>query len=122
MVLRRAGGATPDMSAAFDTLRLARSLREKAQFSTEQAEGLADALAEVLQSDLATKADMAMVRADLKSETQGTRAEVRAVELRLEAKIEAAKADLVKWVVGMIGFQTIVLLGAALALARAVAR
>lgn len=110
------------MSAAFDTLRLARSLRDKAQFSTEQAEGLADALAEAMDGDLATKTDIAMVRADLKLETQNTRAEVRAVELRLEAKIEAAKADLIKWVVGMIGFQTIVLLGAALALARAVAR
>ena len=47
---------------------------------------------------------------------------LREVELRLEAKIEATKADLIKWVVGMIGFQTIVLLGAPLALARAVAR
>ena len=92
------------MSAAFDTLRLARNLRDKAQFSAEQAEGVADALAEAMQADLATKADL------------------RESELRLEAKIEAIKTDLIKWVVGMIGFQTIVLLGAALALARAVAR
>ena len=92
------------MSAAFDTLRLARSLRDKARFSAEQAEGVADALAEAMQADLATKSDL------------------REVELRLEAKIEATKADLIKWVVGMIGFQTVVLLGAALALARAVAR
>lgn len=91
------------MSAAFDTLRLARSLRDKAQFSAEQAEGMADAIAEAMQADLATKSDL------------------REVELRLEAKIEASKSDLIKWVVGMIGFQTVVLLGAALALARAVA-
>lgn len=92
------------MSATFDTLRLVRSLRDKAQFSTEQAEGMADALAEAMQGDLATKSDL------------------REVELRLEARIEATKADLIKWLVGMIGFQTIVLLGAALALARAVAK
>ncbi len=76
---------------------------------------MADALAEALQGDLVTKAD-------LTSEVQGVRAALRETELRLEAKIGVTKADLVKWVVGMIGFQTIVLLGAALALARVVAK
>ena len=110
------------MSATFDTLRLARSLRDKAQFTSEQAEGMADALAEAMQGDLATKTDLSAVRADLRSEIQPVRSELRETELRLEAKIEATKADLIKWVVGLIGFQTIVLLGAALTLARAVAR
>jgi len=110
------------MSATFDTLRLARTLRDKAHFSAEQAEGMADAIAEVMQSDLATKADVLAVRSDLTSEMKGIRGELRETELRLEAKIEATKSDLIRWVVGMIGFQTIVLLGAALALARVVAR
>ena len=99
------------MSAAFDTLRLARTLRDNAN-SPEQAEGVADAMAESMQGDLATKAEVLAVRTDL-------RAELREVELSLEARIEVTKADLIKWVVGMIGFQTIVLLGAAPALARA---
>ena len=99
------------MSVAFDTLRLARTLRDKAN-SPEQAEGVADAMAESMQGDLATKAEVLAVRTDL-------RAELREVELSLEARIEVTKADLIKWVVGMIGFQTIVLLGAAPALARA---
>ncbi|WP_237477070.1 DUF1640 domain-containing protein [Lichenibacterium dinghuense] len=103
------------MSAVFDPLRLARNLQDKARFSPEQAEGVADAFAEAMQGDLA-------IKADLKSEIQSVRGELRETELRLEAKIETIEADLVKWVVGMIGFQTIVLLGAALALARAVAR
>lgn len=103
------------MSATFDTLRLPRSLRDKAQFTSEQAEGMADALSEAMQGDLVTKTD-------LRSEVQSVRAELRETELRLEAKIEVTKADLIKWVIGMIGFQTIVLLGAALALARAVVR
>ncbi len=120
------------MSATFDTLRLARTLRDKAHFSSEQAEGMADALSEAMQGGLATKVDLSSVqnvlttevqtvRTELKGDIQTVRAELREVELRLEAKIEASKSDLIKWVVGMIGFQTIVLLGAALALARAMA-
>jgi hypothetical protein len=42
----------------FDTLKLARSLREKAKFPSEQAEGVADALAEAFQSEIATKSDL----------------------------------------------------------------
>ncbi len=110
------------MSAAFDTLRLARTLRDKAHFTTEQAEGMADAMAEALQGDLATKADLAAVRTDIASVRTDLRGEIRETELRLEAKIEATKSDLIKWVVGMIGFQTVVLLGAALALARVVTK
>ena len=76
---------------------------------------MADAIAEAMQGDFVTKTAF-------KSESQGVRAELREIELRLKAKIEAMKADLIEWVVGMIGFQTIVLLGAALALDRAVAK
>jgi hypothetical protein len=107
------------MSAAFDTLRLARTLRDKAKFSPEQAEGLADAMAEAMQGDLATKAEVLAVKTDVLAVRTDLRAELREVELRLGARIEATKADLIKWVVGMIGFQTIVSLGAALALDRA---
>lgn len=74
----------------FDTLRLSRTLRDKGHFTTEQAEALAEALAEAGQDDLATKADLA----------------------RLEAKLAETKADILKWVVGAIGFQTLVILGA----------
>ena len=42
----------------FDTLKLARALREKAKFASEQAEGVADALAEAFQSEIATKTDL----------------------------------------------------------------
>jgi hypothetical protein len=41
---------------AFDTLKLARALREKAKFTPEQAEGVADALADVMTgAELVTK-------------------------------------------------------------------
>jgi hypothetical protein len=41
----------------FDTLKLARSLREKAKFAQEQAEGVA-ALAGAFQDEIATKTDL----------------------------------------------------------------
>ncbi len=99
------------MSVAFDTLKFAQTLREKAKFTPEQAEGLSEAFAQASADQLATKSDIADLRSDL-----------RATELRLEAKIEtatlAAKAEILKWMFGTMGFQTIVILGAVLALNR----
>lgn len=86
---------------ALDTLKLARSLREKAKLSPDQAEGFADAIAEALQGDLATKAD------------------VNEAKLELKAEIERTKSELVKWTLGAIGFQTVAIFGAVLTLARA---
>ncbi|ADH89451.1 conserved hypothetical protein [Ancylobacter novellus DSM 506] len=43
----------------FDTLKLARTLREKAHFTAEQAE--ADALADAFQDRVATKDDLALL-------------------------------------------------------------
>jgi hypothetical protein len=84
----------------FDTLRLSRTLRDKGHFTTEQAETLAEALSEASQNDLATKADIA----------------------QLEAKLAETKADILKWMVGAIGFQTLVILGALVSLARIFAK
>lgn len=58
------GGATyiPEMGAIpFDTLKLARTLRDKAHFTAEQAEGVADALADAFQDRVATKDDLALL-------------------------------------------------------------
>ncbi len=69
-----------------------------------QAEVLADEQTRLIDERLATKTDL------------------RETELRLEAKIEttilAAKSEILKWMFGAIGFQTIVILGAILALSR----
>jgi RNA-binding protein YhbY len=78
---------------AFDTLKFARTLRDKAKLSSEQAEGLADAMAEALQGDLVTKAD-------------------------LRAELAETRAEIVRWVAGLIGFQTLAIIGAVVALAR----
>lgn len=106
--------------AAFDTLRLARSLREKAKLSPEQAEGFADAMAEMMQGDLATKSDIGEVKADARDNRTELEARIREAELRLEKQMEASKAEILKWMFGTIGLQTLAILGAVLALARVV--
>ncbi|WAC25976.1 hypothetical protein [Ancylobacter sp. SL191] len=45
----------------FDTLKLARTLRDKAHFTAEQAEGVADALADAFQDRVATKDYLALL-------------------------------------------------------------
>ncbi|MFL9827746.1 DUF1640 domain-containing protein [Rhodoplanes sp. SY1] len=111
--------------ATFDSLKFARALREKAKMSAEQAEGFADAVSEAIQSDLASKADVTAVRrdlADVETRLDGrikeTEQRIKETELRLEAKIEASKAEILKWMFGTIGFQTLISLGAVLALSR----
>lgn len=42
----------------FDTLKLARSPRDKAKLAPEAAEGVADALSEAFQDEIATKTDL----------------------------------------------------------------
>jgi hypothetical protein len=112
----------PAMSAvAFDTLKLARKLRDGAQMSQEQAEGVADALAEAMSgAELATKGDLRELElkidarfeavdgrfdaVDARFEALGERIERRAAES--EAKIESVKSDLQRWLL-LIGVSTI---------------
>ena len=74
--------------------------RDKGHFTPEQAEAFAEALGEAAHDDLATTTDLA----------------------KLEAKIAEVKADILKWVVCAIGFQTIVILGAPVSLVRIFAK
>ena len=129
------------MSAvAFDTLKFAQTLRDKAKFTPEQAEGLSEAFAQASADQLATKSDITDLRTDVKADIADLRtavkidiadlrtelkvdiadlrSDLREAELRLETKIEATKADILKWMFGTIGFQTIVILGAVPALSR----
>ena len=93
----------------FDTLRLSRTLRDKGGFTPEQAETLAEALGEAQHGDLATKDDLAAVQAAL---------EVKIGHLATKAELAEVKADILKWIVGAIGFQTIVIVGALSTLVR----
>ncbi len=124
----------------FDTLRLAQALRG-ANFTPEQAEGAARAIADAAQTDLATKGDLHEVKAELKAEIATLRTDMTAefvsvrnemttefgsvraeiASSRAEWKIEAAgiraemrdmKAELLKWIIGAVGLQTVVIIGA----------
>ncbi len=117
---------------AFDTLAYARRL-EVAGFSRQQAETLAEEQAKLMDDRLATKADIEALRLATKADIEAlrlanktdiealklaTNAGIREAELRLEGKIETVKADILKWIVGTIGIQTIVIVGAIMALVR----
>jgi hypothetical protein len=101
---------------AIDTLKVAKRLQE-AGFSEPQAEAVVAAVREGSENaDLATKRDLTdfdvALRRDLadldvalRSEISGLRtelkAEMREMELRLEVKIEAAKADVMNRMVAL---------------------
>ena len=89
-------------SVAFDTLKLARQL-EAAGFSHKQAGDTAEALAEAFLGTIVTKADV----------------EDMATKSFVAVQIAEAKAEIIKWLFGLIGVQTIVLLGALFALLHA---
>jgi hypothetical protein len=104
-------------AVAFDTLKFVEKL-EAAGVPHAQAKATAEAFAEATSQELATKADLALLRADLDLVRSQLETKIDKVELRLEAKIEATKSEIVKWQFGTIGFQTLVILGAVLALAK----
>ena len=120
----------------FDALKFARTLRDGGGFTAEQAEGLSDAIADAMAGEVVGRADLkatetalhheiAALRAELKADIAELRAELKGdiaalrTDMRgLEAKIEAARSDTIRWVVGLMGFQTITIIGAAVVLAR----
>jgi hypothetical protein len=97
----------------FDTLRVSRTLRDKGHFTLEHAEALAEALGGATQGDFATKSDLAEVKLDLKNDN-----DIGASQ----TEIAETKTDILKWVIGAIGFQTIVILGALVTLAKIFAK
>src|SRR5712691_7993557 len=82
------------MSAApFDTLKLARALRDKAGFSQEHAEAAADAFAEVVAEQVATKQDVRDVRAEIEALRTEMRAEFAAVRAEMRTEFAAVRAE-----------------------------
>ena len=88
---------------AFDTHRFVKRLTEGG-FTEKQAETLAEEQVALLNTNLATKADIANVEAGLKADIAkveaGLKAEIARVEAGLKTEIEAVKADLLKWMFG----------------------
>ena len=87
---------------------MARKLRDTAHMTQEQAEGIADALAEAMSgAELATKGDIATIQGDIK-EAEG----------RLETKIIEVKADLLKTIIGAVAINSAVVIGGMSGLAK----
>jgi hypothetical protein len=108
---------------ALDTLKVARRL-QAAGFTEPQAEAVLAAVQEAAGTDLATKADLdavqvalkteiaefraelkaeiAEVRAELKAEIADLGSELRQSALRLEARLESVKAEILNRVFGLI--------------------
>ena len=102
-------------AVTFDTLKLARTLQEEGAFTPEQSSRLVEALGDVLISDLAAKSDIRETELRLESDLRETelrlKNDLRETELRLEVKIAESKADVIRWMCGTIGLQTLVILG-----------
>ena len=102
---------------AIDTLKIAKRLRE-AGFSDPQAEAVIATVQEVAEGgEFATNPN-------LKAEMAGLRSDLREVELRLAAKLESIKADILNRVFGLILVALVVnivaIVGAVLAAAKLV--
>ena len=101
------------MSAvAFDTLKFAQNLRDKANFSPSQAEGISQAFSEAIAGQLATRDDL--INLATKDDVSAVKDELK----RLEGKIEASKSETLRWIAGAIGFQTIAMMGTVFGLVR----
>jgi hypothetical protein len=99
------------MAFAFDTLVQAKRLRE-AGFDEKQAEALTAVLRDAVKpfdtSELATKSDLADLKADVKADLAAlkadvaTKSELAALKADVKADLAALKADLLQWVIGLV--------------------
>ncbi|HYZ41628.1 MAG TPA: hypothetical protein VE687_13535 [Stellaceae bacterium] len=90
--------------SVIDTLKLARALRDKGGFAPEAAEATAEALNEAFGEQLATRIDV---------ERLGERLDHRINQLGSELRKEMSdmRGEILKWAVGIVGFQTVAILG-----------
>ncbi len=88
---------------ALDTHQTVKDLTA-AGFTDAQAEALTQALRHVQQidlSDLATKADLAVVKTDLAAVRAEVKADLAILRAELEAKMAEHKAEIIRWIFGI---------------------
>jgi hypothetical protein len=100
------------MAAPFDTLKLARALRDKAGFTQEHAEATADALAEVVVDQVATKQDMVDVRAEIAALRTDLHSEIAALRAEMTAGFRDVEQRITIRLGGMLVVMTGILLAA----------
>src|SRR5512138_1612461 len=79
-----------------------------AGFAEPQARAMADGLDQALREEVATKSDLAALRAELQGDLGLIRIEMGGLKGELLAAIKADKVDFLKWVVMLIVGQTAV--------------
>ena len=84
---------------AFDTHRFVKRLTD-CGFTEKQAETLAEEHVALLNANLATKADIAAIKAGIEALRQETKGDIEALRHETRAAIATVKADLVKWLFG----------------------
>jgi hypothetical protein len=97
----------------FDTLEIVKDLKA-AGFSDAQAEAVTRVVRNARTIDLwnlATKADLAVL---------ATKADLQLGLATAKADLAETKAEIIKWMVSTIGIQTVVIIGAVIALVRVV--
>lgn len=104
------------VAATFDTLKFVRRLRADDTFTPQQAERLADALSETAYEDLATKGDVGQVRTEIRELRTELKGDIALLRAELHTGLSDQKTEFRKWLVGAVGLQTVVLLGALIAL------
>ena len=111
-----------------DRLTLANAI-EDAGIERAKAERVASAIVDIIHDSVATKSDIQLLRSDLKSDVHQVRSDLKSDvhQLRGDLAVFATKADLaeakveiLKWMVSAIGIQTVVIIGAVIALVRVV--
>ncbi|HEX3885147.1 MAG TPA: hypothetical protein VHW66_21005 [Stellaceae bacterium] len=80
--------------APFDTLKLARALRDRAGFTQEHAEAAADALAEVVVGQVATKQDAADIHAEIGALRTEMHSELAALRAEMHSELAALRAEM----------------------------
>ena len=90
----------------------------KNELKTEIADLRTERKAEVAE----IRTEIADLRTELKSEIAGLRSEQRTESAAVRAEIADTKTNLLKWVIGAIGFQTVLILGAVISMIKIFAK
>ncbi len=101
---------------AFDTLKLAQRL-EAAGLPARQAQDVASALSETIGEAVVTREYLDLRLGEMRSELDLRLGEIRAV-MATKAELAEAKGEIMKWMFGAVGLQTLAILGGVAALLR----
>lgn len=101
---------------AFDTLKLAQRL-EAAGFPPKQAQDVASALSDTIGEAVVTRDYLDLRLGEMRSELDLRLGEIRAL-MATKVELAEAKSEILKWMFGAVGLQTVAILGGMAALLR----